>query len=91
MIMRVATLIHGSRLRACQGVRVDRSFPVSPLLVPATVVVPASVVDLQYRTTLDRFAYTQRLSCASEPARRAGGDVGGRHRAEQGAGHRARR
>ena len=43
--------------------------PVPELRVGDSVVVPESVVDLTYRATLDRTAYTQRISCISEPAR----------------------
>lgn len=43
--------------------------PVPELRVGDAVVVPESVVDLTYRSTLDRTAYTQRISCISEPAR----------------------
>ena len=43
--------------------------PVPELAVNGRVVIPESVVDLSYRATLDRNAYTQRLTCVSEDAR----------------------
>ena len=61
------------------GVKVDRGhlmsgrivgyLPVPELRVRETVVVPESVVDLTYRATADRLAYTRRISCISEAAR----------------------
>lgn len=49
--------------------RIIGYLPVPELRVGDTIVVPESVVDLTYRTTLDRTAYTQRISCISEEAR----------------------
>lgn len=43
--------------------------PVPELRVGDSLIVPESVVDLTYRSTLDRTAYTHRISCISEPAR----------------------
>jgi hypothetical protein len=43
--------------------------PVPALIVSGATLIPEAVVDLNYRTTLDRLAYAQRLSCISEPAR----------------------
>lgn len=61
------------------GERVDRGLlmagrivgylPVPELTVADRVVVPASVVDLSYRATVDRLAYAQRIICVSEAAR----------------------
>ena len=51
------------------GGRMVGYLPVPPLVVDGTVIVPASVVDLNYRTTLDRLTYVQRLSSLSEEAR----------------------
>jgi hypothetical protein len=61
------------------GVPVDRGLlmsgrivgylPVPELRVRSTIVAPESVVDLTYRATLDRLAYTQRITCVSEAAR----------------------
>jgi hypothetical protein len=43
--------------------------PVPALVVEGMEIIPESVVDLSYRTTLDRLAYTQRITCVSEAAR----------------------
>jgi hypothetical protein len=43
--------------------------PVPALVVNGMEIIPESVVDLSYRTTLDRLAYTQRITCVSEAAR----------------------
>jgi hypothetical protein len=43
--------------------------PVPELVVRGRILVPASVVDLGYRVTLDRLAYRARLTCVSEAAR----------------------
>jgi hypothetical protein len=43
--------------------------PVPELVVNGRVVIPESVVDLSYRATLDRRAYTQRVTSVSEEAR----------------------
>lgn len=43
--------------------------PVPELVVNGTVVIPPSVVDLSYRSTLDRLAYTRRVASVSETAR----------------------
>lgn len=61
------------------GVPVDRGLlmsgrivgylPVPELRIGDTVVVPESVVDLAYRATIDRLAYTARITCISEQAR----------------------
>lgn len=45
------------------------TLPVPELRVGDAVIVPESVVDLTYRSTLDRTAYTQRITRISEPAR----------------------
>ncbi|MBU6245298.1 MAG: hypothetical protein KGP12_08800 [Actinomycetales bacterium] len=42
--------------------------PVPELRVGDAVMVPEPVVDLTYRSTLDRPAFTQRITCISEPA-----------------------
>lgn len=49
--------------------RVIGFLPVPELVVAGRVIIPESVVDLTYRATLDRLAYTQRLTCVSESAR----------------------
>ncbi|MHB1511195.1 MAG: hypothetical protein ACYCST_18520 [Acidimicrobiales bacterium] len=49
--------------------RVVGYLPVPPLVVEGFELVPASVVDLSYRTTLDRFAYVRRLTSISEAGR----------------------
>lgn len=49
--------------------RIIGYLPVPELVVNGRLVIPASVVDLGYRTTLDRLAYTQRITCISEQAR----------------------
>jgi hypothetical protein len=43
--------------------------PVPELVVAGQVLVPSAVVDLNYRTTIDRLSYTRRLSCVSEATR----------------------
>jgi hypothetical protein len=43
--------------------------PVPELAVAGQVLVPSAVVDLNYRTTIDRLSYTRRLSCVSEATR----------------------
>lgn len=43
--------------------------PVPALVIEGTEIIPESVVDLSYRTTLDRLAYMQRITCVSEAAR----------------------
>lgn len=49
--------------------RIVGYLPVPPLAIEGLEVVPASVVDLSYRATLDRFAYVQRVSSISESGR----------------------
>lgn len=49
--------------------RIVGYLPVPELVVGGTTIIPASVADLNYRTTLDRLAYPQRLSCVSEATR----------------------
>ncbi|MFM9134317.1 MAG: hypothetical protein ACKOT0_02585 [bacterium] len=49
--------------------RVIGYLPVPPLVVEGREVIPESVVDLAYRATIDRFAYTQRITSISEEAR----------------------
>jgi len=44
--------------------------PVPELILDGIVVVPASVVDLGYRATIDRMSYAARVCCVSETARR---------------------
>jgi hypothetical protein len=61
------------------GAQVDRGLlmsgrvvgyvPVPELVIADRVVIPESVVDLGYRSTLDRLAYVQRITCVSELAR----------------------
>jgi hypothetical protein len=53
-------------LMAC---RIVGYLPVPELVVGRRTLVPESVVDLNYRSTLDRFAYTQRISSISEKGR----------------------
>ncbi|MHB8185500.1 MAG: hypothetical protein ACYDDU_05315 [Dermatophilaceae bacterium] len=43
--------------------------PVPELAVGGQILVPPAVVDLNYRTTIDRLSYPQRLSCVSEATR----------------------
>ena len=43
--------------------------PVPELVVGGEVLVPSAVVDLNYRTTIDRLSYTARVSCVSEATR----------------------
>ncbi len=49
--------------------RVIGYLPVPEFVVNGRVVIPESVVDLTYRATIDRLAYTQRLTCVSESTR----------------------
>lgn len=49
--------------------RIVGYLPVPELRMDSRSIIPASVVDLSYRTTLDRLAYTRRLTCVSEAAR----------------------
>lgn len=49
--------------------RVVGYLPVPPLVIAGRNVIPESVVDLAYRATIDRFAYTQRITSISEEAR----------------------
>jgi len=49
--------------------RIVGYLPVPELRIDSRSIIPASVVDLSYRTTLDRLAYTRRLTCVSEAAR----------------------
>lgn len=51
------------------GGRVIGYLPVPALIVNGREIIPESVVDLTYRSTLDRLAYTQRITCVSEEAR----------------------
>ena len=51
------------------GGRVVGYLPVPPLVVDGQTITPAAVVDLNYRITLDRLAYVQRLSAISEEGR----------------------
>ncbi len=43
--------------------------PVPPLVIDGRLIIPESVVDLSYRSTLDRLATTRRITCISEEAR----------------------
>jgi len=43
--------------------------PVAELVVAGKVFIPSAVVDLNYRTTIDRLSYTRRVSCVSESTR----------------------
>ena len=49
--------------------RIVGYLPVPALVLGGAEVIPASVVDLTYRTTVDRLAYTRRLACVSEATR----------------------
>ncbi|MHB1711711.1 MAG: hypothetical protein ACYCV7_09945 [Acidimicrobiales bacterium] len=49
--------------------RIVGYLPIPALVIDGTTLIPEAVVDLNYRTTLDRLAYAQRLSCVSETAR----------------------
>lgn len=55
--------------QALMAGRVIGYLPVPALELNGRVVIPESVVDLSYRATIDRFSYTQRLTCISESAR----------------------
>lgn len=46
--------------------RIVGYLPVPPLVINGVEVIPESVVDLQYRCTLDRLTYTSRIRCVSE-------------------------
>lgn len=49
--------------------RVVGYLPVPELIIDGRAVIPESVVDLTYRSTLDRGAYTQRITAVSEESR----------------------
>lgn len=74
----VSPLVHPDKVLVA-GKPVDRGMlmgghvvgylPVPSLVIHGTEIIPESVVDLSYRATLDRLAYTQRITCVSEEAR----------------------
>ena len=49
--------------------RIVGYLPVPALVVNGATLIPEAVVDLNYRATLDRLAYTQRVTAVSEVAR----------------------
>jgi len=49
--------------------RIVGYLPVPALVVDGATLIPEAVVDLNYRATLDRLAYTQRVTAVSEVAR----------------------
>lgn len=74
----VSPLVHPDKVMVA-GVPVDHGslmgghivgyLPVPALIIGGSVVIPESVVDLTYRATLDRLAYTQRITSVSEEVR----------------------